>query len=92
MFISLLIDVLFVLFIKYPGVFFNSHFSQPTLFPILSYAPSLTLLIASSLSLSLPLSCLFPTMFSLASVLYKMRLIQTTGIIDAPHLGFAHNN
>jgi hypothetical protein len=52
-FISILIDFLFVLFLKFLGVFFNGHFSQPTPFPILTYAPSPIPVIHLSLSLSL---------------------------------------
>jgi len=64
------------------------------LFPILSYEPSLTPLICFSI-LPIPV---FPTLFLPASVLYKMRLIQISSIIDYTHfnehiplLGFAHN-
>jgi hypothetical protein len=60
---SLLIDSLFILLIyiaknTQASFFTNGHF-QPTPFPFLSNAPSLTPLIYRSLSLSLPL-CLLP--------------------------------
>ncbi len=63
-----LIDSLFVLLIcitknTQVSIFTNGHF-QPMPFPFLSYAPSLTLLIGSSHSLSLPLH-LTPPLFSL---------------------------
>ncbi len=93
--ISLLNNILFILFIKYSGVFSYGHFSQPTPFPILSCTLSLTPFICSSL----PHSCLLPTLFFPASIFYlkwnwfklpaSLNKHISTNVVH--HLGFTHN-
>ncbi len=66
--------------IKFSGVFSNGHFLNPSHF---KYSPKLYLLLSLSASLILfSLSCLLHTPFIPVSVLYKKKIIWTTGNIE----------
>ncbi len=70
-----------LIYLKYSGVLFpNGHF-EPTPFLNPSNAPSLTLLIRCSLSLSLSL-CLLHTLFSPVAIWYKYSDNFVGGIIE----------
>ncbi len=77
---SLLIPLIFFTKKTQVSFFTNGHF-QPAPFPLLSNAPSLTLLLSLPFSLSLPL-CLFPSPFSPVAISYKYSDNFIDGVIE----------